>query len=409
MRVLYVHNYYQQPGGEDAVFVAESKLLREHGHEVKEYTEDNKLIDRIRRGTVAARAIWSRPARRRVRQILHDSRFDLVHFHNTFPLISPSAYSACAEAKLPVVQTLHNYRLLCPASTFFRHGQICEACLGKTPPWPAVAHGCYRASRAQSASAASMLTIHRWLRTWQEQVHGYIALTEFAKRKFIEGGLPPQKIHVKPNFVYPDPGRRRWHGDYALFVGRLSQEKGIRTILRAWRDLSGIPLKIVGDGPLMSDVQELVRGEKLESVEILGRRAPADVMLLMKQANVLIFPSLCYETFGLVAVEAFACGVPVIASRLGAMAELVEEGRTGLLFRAGDPEDLLEKIRWTVDHQDALCRMGENARRVYEEKYTAEKNYKMLIGIYKQAINNAEYKSIVEEDELRTGANKLWK
>jgi glycosyltransferase involved in cell wall biosynthesis len=371
------------------VFADESRLLEEHGHEVEKYTEDNRLVNRMARGTLAVRAIWSGLTRRRLTQILYDRRFDVAHFHNTFPLISPSGYSACREAKVPVVQTLHNYRLLCPAATFFRDGCVCEECLGKTLPWPSVLHGCYRESRAQTASAASALTIHRWLKTWREQVNIYIALTEFAKRKFIEGRLPPDKIYVKPNFVHSDPGRNKGNRDCALFVGRLSYEKGVWTMLRAWQGLGGIPLRIVGDGPLMKVIQAFVEREKLESVEILGRRTREDLRPLMKSARFLIFPSLCYETFGLVVVEAFACGVPVIASRLGAIAELVEEGRSGLLFRAGDPEDLAEKVSWAIRHSDTMLRMGENARKAYEEKYTAKKNYQMLMEIYEHATTEA--------------------
>jgi glycosyltransferase involved in cell wall biosynthesis len=391
MRALLLHNHYQHPGGEDAVFAAESLLLRQHGHEVAEYTEDNRGVNGMARGILAARAIWSGPTRRRLTELLRESKFDIAHFHNIFPLISPSAYSACRESKVPVVQTLHNYRLLCPAATFFRHGGVCEECLGKPAAWPAVLHGCYRGSRAQSATAASVVAIHRWLKTWHQQVNVYIALTEFAKRKFVEGGFPSQQIYVKPNFVYPDPGQGTGNTEWALFVGRLSAEKGIWTVLEAWRRLRGIPLKlkIVGDGPLMNQILAFVREHKLDSVEILGRRAQEDLRPIMKAAKVLIVPSLCYETFGLVVGEAFACGVPVIASRLGAIAELVEEGDTGLLFRAGDAADLADKVHLALDQNDAVCRMRENARKAYQEKYTAERNYKMLMKIYEHAITEA--------------------
>src|SRR5439155_8137042 len=365
MRILLIHNHYQYSGGEDAVFGAESALLRQNGHKVVEYTEDNSRIDGMSRGAVAARAIWSSPTRRRLTAILRDRHFDVAHFHNTFPLISPSAYTACREVKVPVVQTLHNYRLLCPAATLFRDGQVCEACLGKTYPWPGVWHACYRGSRSQSAIVAAMLAVHRGLKAWQQQVDIYIALTEFSKQKFIEGGVPSGKIHVKPNFVNPDPELRKGNGYYALFVGRLSPEKGVWTMLRAWRGLKGVPLKIAGDGTLLADIQAFVQKGKLESVEILGHGTAADVPQLMKAAKFLVFPSECYETFGLVAVEAFACGLPVIASRLGAVAEIVDEGRTGLLFRAGDPGDLTKKVQWAMDHPNALCRMGEDARREY--------------------------------------------
>jgi glycosyltransferase involved in cell wall biosynthesis len=234
-----------------------------------------------------------------------------------------------------------------------------------------------------------MLAVHCWLKTWQEQVDSYITLTEFCKQKFIEGGLPSEKIHVKPNFVDRDPGLRKGNGHYALFVGRLSSEKGVWTMLLAWQGLGRIPLKIVGNGPLMSDVQVFLQKKKLESVEVLGHRTPADVALLMKGARFLLFPSEWYETFGLVAIEAFACGVPVIASRLGAMAEIVDEGQTGLLFNPGDPEDLADKVRWAVDHPDVMCCMGKSARGVYVERYTPEKNYQILLDIYERAISDA--------------------
>jgi glycosyltransferase involved in cell wall biosynthesis len=392
MRILLVHNHYQQPGGEDAVFAAESLLLRRHGHEVVEYTENNRDVKHVARGVLAARAIWSGSTQRRLTEILRRSQFDIAHFHNTFPLISPAAYSACREAKVPVVQTLHNYRLLCPAATFFRQGGVCDECLGKPVAWPAVVHGCYRGSRAESMSAVSVVAIHRWLKTWQEQVDIYISLTEFAKRKFVEGGLPPQKICVKPNFVHPDPGRGNGTAQWALFVGRLSPEKGIWTVLKAWHGLRETPLKlkIVGDGPLMNDIRNFVSEHKLNAVEIVGRRAQEDLIPIMKAAKFLIVPSLCYETFGLVAVEAFACGIPVIASRLGAIAELVEEGYTGLLFRPGDSADLADKVRLALAQSDVIYHMQRNARTAYEEKYAAERNYGMLMEIYGHAIRSCD-------------------
>jgi glycosyltransferase involved in cell wall biosynthesis len=232
-----------------------------------------------------------------------------------------------------------------------------------------------------------MLTAHRWLQTWRDQVDIYIALTEFSRRKFIEGGLPAEKIVVKPNFVYPAPGCRAGSGGYALYVGRLSTQKGVRTLLQAWQQLSGVPLKTVGDGPLMGVVQAFAHTHAGLDIEVLGQRAPQEVLALMQRAMFLVFPSESYETFGRVAIEAFACGVPVLASRLGAMAELVDEGHTGLLFRPGDSEDLATKVRWAVEHPEAIALMGAHARRVYEAKYTADVNYNSLINIYRTAIS----------------------
>jgi len=386
MRILTVHNHYQQPGGEDAVFSTETVLLRQKGHEVVQYTEDNQRINGIRQVALAADTIWSRPTRHRLLRILRNVQCDVVHFHNTFPLISPSAYSACREAGVPVVQTLHNYRLLCPAAIFFRDGHVCEECLGKTPPWPGVLHTCYRESRAQTTVVVAMLTLHRWLKTWQKQVDVYVALTEFARGKFIEGGLPAEKILVKPNFVSPDLGMRESDGSYALFVGRIAREKGVRMLLQAWQGLRGTPLKIVGDGPLMDEIRGFVQEQKLAGVEVLGQRARQEVLTLMKGAQFLVFPSECYEGFPVSIAEAFACGVPVVASRLGAMAEIVEEGRTGLYFSPGDPDDLSAQVKWAFTHPEEMAQMGRRARQEFQAKYTADRNYEMLMAIYRKAL-----------------------
>jgi glycosyltransferase involved in cell wall biosynthesis len=392
MRILTVHNYYQQAGGEDAVFEGEAALLRQHGHEVVEYRQDNTQIHRLSRLAMASHTIWSRPVYGALQRLLCDVKPDVTHLHNTFPLISPAAYYASQKAGVPVVQTLHNYRLLCPAATFLRNGQVCEQCLGKISPWPAVLHACYHRSYAQSAVTAGMLTAHRWLKTWREQVDVYIALTDFSRRKFIEGGLPEEKVVVKPNFVYPDPGCRAGSGNYALYVGRLSAEKGVMTLLQAWQQLPGMPLKAVGDGPLMGAVRAFAHTHAGLGIEILGRRDPQEVLALMQGAEFVVFPSEWYETFGRVAIEAFACGVPVLASRLGAMAELVDDGHTGLLFRPGDPQDLAAKVCWAIEHPEAMALMGAQARHVYEAKYTADLNYNMLINIYRTAVSAVQFR-----------------
>ena len=386
MQVVLVHNYYQQSGGEDAVLAAEGELLRRHDHEVVQYVEDNRRIERMTAASVAVNAVWSAYTRRRLADTLNHAKCDVAHFHNTFPLISPSAYYACRQAGVPVVQTLHNYRLLCPGAMLSRDGRACQDCVGKTPPWPALWYRCYRESRLQTSVAVAMLTLHRWLKTWQNKVDIYIALTEFSRQKFIEGGLPANRMVVKPNFVDPDPGRGDADGQYCLSVGRLSPEKGIRTLLSAWTRLDGVPLKLVGDGPLLAELEGVLQQNKSHCVELLGRQPHMDVLTLMKGARFLVFPSECYEGFPVTIAEAFACGLPVIASRLGAMAEIVEDNRTGLHFTAGDAEDLASKVEWAWTHPQQMREMGKEARREYEEKYTAEQNYHMLMDIYQKAI-----------------------
>lgn len=384
MNILAIHNFYTQGSGEDAVFSAEKALLQERGHGIVEFVRHNAEIYAMSYLGASVSTLWSRDSMQALRRLIQTARPDVAHFHNTFLLISPASYYACNEYGIPVIQTLHNYRLLCPNALLFRNGRVCEECLGKFVPWPGVLHRCYRHSRAATAVVAAMLAVHRLLRTWERTVDVFIALTEFARQKFIQGGLPAARIVVKPNFIHPDPGPGPHDGGYALFVGRLSSEKGIRTLLAAWEQLgSGVPLKIVGDGPLASEVARAC--ESSRKIEWLGRVSASVALSLMGGALLVILPSECYENFPRVIVEAYAKGTPVIASNLGALAELVEDGRTGLRFRPGDPRDLAAKIEWAWTHPHELAQMGREARREYEEKYTAERNYEQLMAVYQLA------------------------
>ncbi|MEO8098439.1 MAG: glycosyltransferase family 4 protein [Acidobacteriota bacterium] len=374
LTVLSAHNFYREPGGEDAVFAAEIELLRAHGHAVTVYERSNH---NIRSGGAAAfEAIWSRSSHRDVRSL---AGAGIAHFHNTFPLISPSAYYAAASQGSAVVQTLHNYRLICPGALLSRNGAPCEECLTQNSLRPALSHSCYRDSRAATAGVAAMLTTHRAAGTYQRAVDAYIALSEFARTKFVAGGLPANRIFVKPNFVPDDPGTGAGSGHYALFAGRLSPEKGVATLTSAWNALPDVPLKVLGDGPLNQTSWP-------SSVTAFGAVTRQRVLEQMRNATALVFPSTCYENAPMSILEAFSCGTPVITSNLGSMAELVRDGYNGLLFRPGDPADLAAKVRYAFDNPEHLATMRANARREFEEKYTADRNYKMLIAIYEQAI-----------------------
>ncbi|MEM9399960.1 MAG: glycosyltransferase [Verrucomicrobiota bacterium] len=381
MRILSVHNSYQIRGGEDESRQTEENLLRSHGHQIETYEISNDLISDMSSIQVAVRTLWSQKTYQDVSQILKKDKYDLVHVQNFFPLISPSIFYAVKSANVPVIQTLRNYRLLCPNALFFRDGGVCEDCLGKVIPYPGVVHSCYRDNMGASTVTASMLVLHRFLRTWQNKIDGYIALTQFAQSKFVEGGFPAEKIYVKPNFVDPDPGVGDGSGGYALFVGRLSVEKGLDTLLQAWELLGySIPLKIIGDGPLAEEVKAAT--QESNRVEWLGRLPVHEVYDLMGRARFLVFPSKWYETFGRVAVEAFAKGTPVIASKIGAIAEIVDTGRTGLLFESGNPSDLAAKVNELISDEHRLAQMRVQVRDEFVNKYTAEKNYNALMDIY---------------------------
>jgi len=388
MRILVLHNYYQLPGGEDTVFRAETALLGQHGHQVQRFVMTNQGLTANNRFRTAIETIWSWPAQKNLKKVIEDFQPSVVHFHNTFLRISPAAYYTCQSAGIPVVQTLHNYRLLCPAATFTRDGRICQECLDKAFLWPAVKHKCWRGSRASTAVVAAMLAMHRQIKTWQNRVDIYIALTEFSRQKFIQGGFAAQKIVVKPNFVSIDPGQGDSDGSFALFAGRISPEKGLLTLIKACQHLPDIPLRIIGDGPQAIDLKEKTAHDGLTQVDWCGAKTRDEVLGSIREARFIVFPSEWYETFGMVIIESFACAKPVIASRLGAMAELVEEGKTGLLFEPGNAEDLAAKMRWAWEHKAEMQQMGENARCVYEAKYTPEKNYQMLMAIYEKAIEN---------------------
>lgn len=391
MRILLVHNRYQERGGEDACFEAESRLLETRGHDVFRLEFSNDAIPDqrgpLRSLSLAASTVWSPASRRRLGETARAFRPDIAHFHNTFPLVSPGAYAAVRDLGIPVVQTLHNYRLLCPGATLYRDGTTCEDCLGKPVPYPGVRHACYRGSAAQSGVVAAMLGAHRLRGTWRRDVDRYIALTAFMKGRFVAGGIPPHLVAIKPNFVdLPRAPDTASTGSF-LFVGRLAPEKGLATLVEAAGTAADLPLEIVGDGP---ERDRIARAAGRQPMIRATGRLPADaVHARMRNATALVFPSTWYEGFPVTIVEAFACGLPVIASRLGSMAEIVEDGETGLLFEPGNADDLARVMRRAATNPDDMRAMGRNARRVYEERYTPATNYAQLMEIYGQAIASA--------------------
>jgi len=386
VRILIVHNRYQQPGGEDCVVKSEADLLRGHLHHVAYYEADNHGIegplDNIK---TAVRCAWSPQAQRSFCRTLDDVNPDVVHVHNFFPLISPAVHHAAHRRGIPVIQTLHNYRLLCPAATMLRNGSICEACTREWYPLSAVRHACYHQSHAATIAVANMVVLHRAIGTWTKTVNAFIALSEFARRKFVSSGFPEDRIFVKPNFLADDPGIGQGTGDYVLFVGRLSDEKGIACLLQAWKAVrSKFRLIIVGDGPLAPMVRESSGTDP--TVQWLGYLDRSRILALMGSAFAFVFPSVWFEAFPLVLAEALAKGLPVIASNLGSMAEIIAHRRTGLLFPPGSPLDLANTLQWAFDHRPEVVAMRKPARVEFESKYTAENNYRMLMNIYRAAL-----------------------
>lgn len=380
MKILVAHNVYRLRGGEDAVVESEVALLRANGHDVVEYSRHNDELDGISTARAGVDSLWSRRTAAEIGALLRERRPQVLHVHNTLPLMSPSIYWAAFKAGVPVVQTLHNFRLLCPQAMLLRDGKVCEDCVGRIP-LPGVLHGCYRNSRAQSAVVAGMLTLHRGLGTWAYKIHRYIALNDFCRAKFIEGGLPAARIAVKPNFVdLPAPSRSDAERGGLLFVGRLSPEKGVAVLAQAASALPAGSLRVAGSGPAAKAL------EATAAIKPLGAMDAEQVTAEMTRAVALVMPSIWYEGFPRTLVEAYACGLPVLASRLGALSDIVKDGVTGLHFQPGNAADLAVKMQWALAHPLRMAEMGRAARLDYERHYAPQANLAQLLAIYGAAI-----------------------
>lgn len=389
MKVLLIHNYYRSsaPSGEDAVARNERKLLEDHGVEVvvyEKFNDDLVGLTLLQKASLAVNTVWSRRTRAEIQNLIERVRPDVVHVHSIYPQISPSVYSACNTAGVPVVHTLHNFRYVCPGALLQRNGKPCEECLGRLP-WKALLHRCCRGSLAVTGAIAGMICFMRLRGTLTREVDRFVTLTEFARTRLLVGGLPPELVEVKPNFLPEFPhgilGERE---NYAVFVGRLTKEKGVETLIKAWNAVPGLGLKIIGDGALRQDLQA-VAAERGVAVEFLGVQDRTTVLSVVGKARFLVVPSQWYETFGMVVMEAYSCGTPVLVSRLGALEEIVAEGETGLYFEAGNAADLARQASRLAADPELTRRMGEKARRVFLDQFTPEQNFRMLMGVYQRA------------------------
>lgn len=393
MRVLTVHNFYQQPGGEDTVFHAEAELLRAAGHDVHKYSVSNDSIPAGARLRVATNAVWNRTAYATIRRLVRQHSSEVVHFHNTFPVLSPAVFQAARRAGAAVVVSLHNTRFMCPAASFFREGRPCMDCFGKPFAWPGVLHGCYRNSRAQTAVNAAVTAVHRLIGTWAKDVDRYVVFTEYHRELFERAGLPSAKLFVKPHFVTAlEMPEREDSADYALYAGRLDREKGVQTLVQAFElaherspDASP-PLYVCGDGPLRDAVQRSLELGRIRG-KLLGWVPRAELHALMARARFLVWPSEGSESFGLVAAEALACGIPVLASDAGGAPYVVPTEAGGLYFRSGDAEDLARRVaQMSRMPSDTIQEMRVRARRVFEERYSPRANLRLMEELYHQAI-----------------------
>lgn len=393
MNILMVHNRYRFRGGEDVSTEAETAILRQHGHNVVSFTRDNRDIpelDTLGLGRVGpsvrlgATTVWSRSVHREVKALLRQQSFDVVHVQNSFPQISPSVLYAARSAGVAVVQSLRNYRLVCANGTFYRDGALCELCMGRAVGTPAVRYECYQDDRIATGAVVALQSIHRLAGSWDRSVSIYIALSSSAASKHIEGGVPADRVVVKPNFLAEDPGPGSQDRSGFLYIGRLSDEKGIYTMIKAWESISA-PLTIIGDGPLADWVEQAAAQNSW--IEYRGACSNAEAVELLGSARAALVPSQWNEPFGRGVIEAYARATPVIASRIGALSELVDDGRTGILFEPGDADDLVKAVERVLGDSDPSI-MSRAARMQFEAHYTAGENYPQLMAIYDRAMRS---------------------
>ena len=394
MRVLLVHNFYgsENPSGENVAFVAEREMLERHGIEVVLF---ERRSDTIRSRGAAGLIVgglstpYNFQAASSVRELARKVKPDVVHVHNTFPLISPSIFWSVRDLPCAVVLTLHNYRLFCAAGMPMRDRQVCTQCLDKRSVLPALRYGCYRGSRLATIPLAASIALHRQLGTWDKYVDRFIALTEYQRALMVHAGLAAELVSVKPQFYPGSPKVTQWdqREDTVVFVGRLSAEKGVRDLVAAWKILGpdAPRLDIIGDGPERKFLEDQITGDGLDRVRLLGQLSFEEAQGRIGRSRMMVVPSTWFEGFPMVIREAFAFGVPVAASRLGSLAELVNEGSNGYLFEANNPGQIAAIVRAGWSDQQSLERLAEGARRSFIDSYTEDANIIALKAIYAEA------------------------
>lgn len=389
MKILQVHNYYQYAGGEDAVVQNEKLLLEKYGHKVDQYTKYNNEIKGLKRKiSLLTSTYYSNSSKRAFADKLIGAKPDIVHVHNLFPLITPSIFDACQEAGIPVVMTLHNYRILYPNAYLFHKGEIDERTIDASA-YLTVPDAVYRDSVLQTAVVAHMIEYHRKRNTWNKKVSRLITFTEFTKNIFARSGVSSSKLVIKPNFVEDKISSvsqtSPFEKPYFVYVGRISEEKGIEMLVQTWVDYQlSYPLFILGTGHLVEDLQQISSINK--NIHWLGFQPQEVVLRYIRHAQALLFPSICYEGFPMTIVESFCLGTPVISSDIGNQASIISPNHNGIHFKAKSCSDFADKINYLMQTPEMLEEMGENARATYLKYYTPEVNHQKLLEIYESVI-----------------------
>ena len=391
--VLMAHNYYKVPGGEDTVFHNEVKMLEKNGHKVTKYIRHN---DEIKGGVLSKLrlgidTIFSFKTYKEVKKLIDENDIDIVHVHNTLPLISPSIYYAARAKKVAVVQTIHNFRLLCPGATFTRNGEICEDCLSKGLE-QSLKHRCYRSSLAETFIMYIMLKFHRTIGTYNKI--NFIALTEFNKKKILNLVKDDSKVYIKSNFVEKRKKEKRVLRDYFVYIGRLDKIKGINLLVESWKEIEkSKKLYIIGTGPEIDNIKSFIRTNRIDNIELLGHLNKEDAFNIIKNSIAVIVPSIWYEPFGMVIIESFSMGIPVIANEIGSIPYIVKDGVNGILTRPGDKKSIQNAINKLINDEIFNIALGNNAYSDFYDYYTDEINYKELENIYISLVGDKKCQS----------------
>ena len=386
MKILFIHNKYQEEGGEDVAFNGEVSLFKQK-HEIFELIFNNDDIvtvtDKLK---TSITGFYNFSSARKVKETIAIFKPDVIHIHNLFFTASPSILYAAKKRGVPVIVTLHNYRLICCNALLLRNNTVCELCVNHKLPHYGIKYKCYKNSSIGSAITTGITGLHKYLKTWNKYVDQYISLTEFAKSKFIRSSLllKENQITVIPNFVFGNGAPPQIRENFFLYVGRISGEKGIELLLREFSRELTHKLIIVGDGPLKHRLEEQYISD---NILFIGKKGRNEVVDLMSKCKALIFPSVCYEGLPFTILEAFSTGTPVIASRLGAMAEIIKDGISGFHFIPNDKNDLANAIdKFNQLNEKERQAMRKQARLSYEQKYHPEAHYQALLSVYQKAI-----------------------
>jgi len=383
MKILIIHNYYQNPGGEEIVVKREKELLEKNGHQVILYTKSNNELKKIKNWPRILKNLkFNKKVYSDLRKLIKKEKPNLAHIHNTFFIISPSAYLACKHENLPIVQTLHNFRFLCPNATLSNKKGICESCIKQKNFKPALKNKCYHNSLIYTSLIIKILKFLKKQVLDKKLINQFIVLSNFQKNIFIKAGFDKNKLNLKPNFVENlSPNYKKQN--YAVYLGRIDKGKGLRNLIKIWQKIN-FPLKIIGTGELF---EKLKKQNKNKNIKFLGYIENKKAIEILKKANFSILPSAWYEACPNLIIESYASATPIIGSNIGSIAEYIKNNKTGILINLKNENQTIKTINSIIADKKSLRKFSKNARKQYEKLFIPEKNYKTLIKIYKSAKN----------------------